>query len=131
MNPESTSYILTSSESILPKLLQTVPFWAFWFLIGWLIGVLLNRFVARIALWLGITVLVTILLISLGFVNINASSISNFFNVISNWLPKVGSSIRNNAFVRTDGLAMVFFILGVALSTYRAKSDANQDEIPE
>ncbi len=122
MSAENISYILVASKSsLILKVLQTIPFWAFWFLIGWLIGTFFNRFVARIALWLGVATLITILLSSLGIVDINTTNISNFFITLSNWFIKIGSGIRDNSFVKIDGATILFFVLGIALSTYQAK----------
>ena len=122
MSVENINHALvTSKSSLVLKFLPAIPFWAFWFLIGWLIGTFFNRFVARIALWLGIATLITIVLSSLGVVDVNTTNISNFFTALYNWLLKIGSGIRNNSFIKIDGATVISFILGIALSTYQAK----------
>ena len=124
MSDENISYVLVTSKSLLvSKILQAIPFWAFWFLIGWLIGTFFNRFVARVALWLGVVVLITILLSSLGIVDVNTSNISDFFKAFSNWFLKIGKSIRSSSFIKIDGATVIFFILGVGLSAYQARKD--------
>ncbi|MEZ4629355.1 MAG: hypothetical protein R2880_01290 [Deinococcales bacterium] len=90
---------------------------ALWLLIGWGFGLLIRGFVNRIAIWLGMGLLVLLLLIGLGVVYVNTYNLNQFFENIREWLIRSVRYIGNQAAVRIDGLTLIAFLLGLALST--------------
>lgn len=129
MGYENTHYLFVNTKSLIAKYLQIIPWWAFCFLIGWLVGILVYRFAARVALWTGIIVLILMLLIVLGLIDINNLNIASLFSTLSDWLVQVGNNLRNNVFVRLDGPAVIFLILGIALSVHQSKRSTQRSTI--
>ena len=92
-----------------------------WFVVGMGIGLLVSKFVLPLAKWIGVTLLIMLLLTSIGVVRVQVDNISRFFDgfyaLVGRLVSGFGDMLALDSNVQT--IAIFVCIIGILYGTRR------------